>query len=74
MIMKNLVKTLRKQNHYTQRDVAEKVGVTDRTIISIEKGQYKPSLVLAYKLAVLFDTDVESLFCLREYVENEEEN
>lgn len=72
--MKNLVKTMRKQHHYTQRDVAEKVGVTDRTIISIEKGQYKPSLVLAYKLAVLFDTDIESLFCLREYVENEKED
>lgn len=72
--MKNLVKTLRKQNHYTQREVAEKVGVTDRTIISIEREKYKPSLVLAYKLAQLFDTNIESLFCLKEFVENEEKD
>lgn len=72
--MKNLVKTLRKQNHYTQREVAEKVGVTDRTIISIEREKYKPSLVLAYKLAKLFDTNIESLFCLKEFVENEEKD
>lgn len=74
MIMKNLVKVMRKQYHYTQREVAEKVGVTDRTIISIEKGQYKPSLVLAYKLAKLFKTDIESLFCLEEFVKNERED
>lgn len=56
----------------TQRELAEQVDVTERTIISIEKGRYKPSLVLAYKLAQVFGTDIESLFCLKEYVENEE--
>ncbi|WP_258381963.1 helix-turn-helix transcriptional regulator [Lactobacillus helveticus] len=57
----------------TQREVAEKVRVTERTIISVEKGKYKPSIVLAYKLAKLFGTDIETLFCLGEFVENEEE-
>lgn len=64
--MKNLVKQMRKQQHLTQRQVAEKVGVTDRTIISIEQGKYKPSIVLAYKLARLFKTSIEELFCLEE--------
>ena len=45
--------------------------VTERTIISVEKGKYKPSIVLAYKLAKLFGTDIETLFCLKEFGENE---
>lgn len=69
----NLVKQYRKENKMTQRKVAEKVRVTERTIISVEKGKYKPSIVLAYKLAKLFGTDIETLFCLKEFVENEEE-
>ena len=69
----NLVKQYRKENKMTQREVAEKVRLTERTIISVEKGKYKPSIVLAYKLAKLFGTDIETLFCLKEFVENEEE-
>ncbi|MBP2058890.1 putative transcriptional regulator [Lactobacillus colini] len=57
----------------TQRQVAEAVRVTERTIISIEKEKYKPSIVLAYKLAQLFDTNIEELFCLKEFVDNEED-
>ena len=57
----------------TQREVAEKGHVTERTIISVEKGKYKPSIVLAYKLAKLFGTNIETLFCLEEFVKNEEE-
>ncbi len=57
----------------TQREVAEKVHVTERTIISVEKGKYKPSIVLAYKLSKLFGTNIETLFCLEEFVKNEEE-
>ena len=62
-----------KQLHLTQRELAAKVGVTERTIISVENGKYKPSLVLAYKLAQVFRTDIETLFCLEEYLENEKE-
>lgn len=69
----NLVKQYRKEQKMTQREVAEKVRVTERTIISVEKGKYKPSIVLAYKLAKLFETDIETLFCLKEFVKNEEE-
>ena len=72
--MPNLVKEMRKQNHLTQRELAERARVTDRTIISIEQGKYKPSIVLAYKLAQIFNTDIETLFCLKEYLKNEEEN
>ncbi|MFC7271717.1 helix-turn-helix transcriptional regulator [Lactobacillus kimbladii] len=71
--MKNLVKENRKKLHLTQRELAIKVGVTERTIISVEKGKYKPSLILAYKLARIFRTDIATLFCLEEYLENEKE-
>ena len=37
-----------------------------RTIISIEKEQYSPSLMLAYRMAEVFGVTVEELCCLRE--------
>ncbi len=50
----------------TQEKLAQKVNVTSRTIISLEKGQYNPSLMLAYRISRVFDTTVEELFCLQE--------
>ena len=64
--MKNKVKELRKKNGMTQEQLAKLVGVSSRTIISIEKGQYKPSIMLAYKIALVFNISVETLFCLNE--------
>lgn len=42
------------------------VHVSTRTIISIEKEQYSPSLMLAYRMAVVFGVSVEELCCLNE--------
>lgn len=72
IIINNKIKEYRKKYHLTQRELASKVDVTERTIISLEKGRYKPSIILAYKLAQFFETDIETLFCLKEYVENEQ--
>ena len=63
---------LRKQAGMTQQQLADRVCVTVRTINSIEREQYSPSLMLAYKIARLFDTSVEELCCLIENLENEE--
>lgn len=46
----------------TQEALAQKVGVTRQTIISIEKGNYTPSLSLALLLAEAFNKPVEQLF------------
>lgn len=46
--------------------------VSARTILSIEKGQYNPSLMLAYRLAEVFGTSVEDLCCLKENKEWED--
>lgn len=70
--IKNLIKMKRKAAGLTQREVSERVEVTERTIISLEKGKYKPSIILAYKLAQLFHTDIETLFCLKEYLTNKQ--
>ena len=40
--------------------------------ISLEKGQYNPSLLLAYRLALVFRTTVEDLYCLAENKEQED--
>lgn len=50
------------------------VFVSQRTIISLEKGQYKPSIMLAYRLACLFETTIEELFCLAENKDLEDKN
>lgn len=46
----------------TQQALAESVGVTRQTIISIERGRYRPSIMLALQLASVFEVTVEELF------------
>ncbi len=48
----------------TQQELADRVGVTRQTILSIEKGKYTPSVALALYLAEVFDVSVEALFQL----------
>lgn len=48
----------------TQQELADRVGVTRQTILSIEKGKYTPSVALALGLAEDFDVSVETLFQL----------
>lgn len=70
--MKTRVKELRTAAGMTQQQLAEQVHVSSRTIISIEKGQYSPSLMLAYRLALVFGVTVEDLCCLQENKELED--
>lgn len=70
--MKNRVKELRTQRKMTQQQLADLVHVSSRTIISIEKEQYSPSLMLAYRMAEVFGVSVEELCCLKENRERED--
>ena len=70
--MKTRVKELRTAAGLTQQQLAEQVHVSSRTIISIEKGQYSPSLMQAYRLALVFGVTVEDLCCLQENKELED--
>ncbi|MED4452391.1 helix-turn-helix transcriptional regulator [Metabacillus fastidiosus] len=62
--MKNRLKQLREQNDISQEKMAELLGVSRQTIISIEKGRYNPSLPLAIQIARCFNTIVEEVFLL----------
>ena len=65
----NIVK-YRRQRKVSQSELADAVNVTRQTIISLEKGKYKASLVLAHKLAQFFDVAIEELFIFNEEDEN----
>ncbi|MBO5486883.1 MAG: helix-turn-helix transcriptional regulator [Eubacterium sp.] len=60
----------RKERKVSQSELADAVNVTRQTIISLEKGKYKASLVLAHKLAQFFDVAIEELFIFNEEDEN----
>ena len=71
--MKTRIKELRLAANLTQQQLADLVRVSARTIISIEKEQYSPSLMLAYRLAQVFGTSVEELCCLEENMQLEDQ-
>ena len=58
--MKNRLEELRKQRAIRQEDLAQALGVSRQTVISLEKGKYNPSLALAFKLARYFGLPIES--------------
>jgi len=63
--VRNRVRGYRRHHHdMTQEELAQQVGVTRQTIISIEKGRYNPSVELALRLAEVFGVAVEDLFYL----------
>ena len=64
--MKNRIAQLRKEGRITQEELAEAVGVTRQTIISLENGRYNASLLLAHRLAQYFHLTIEELFVFEE--------
>ncbi|MEO6728863.1 MAG: helix-turn-helix transcriptional regulator [Candidatus Dojkabacteria bacterium] len=49
-------------NEMTQAELAEQVGVSRQTIISIESGKYLPSLELSFRIAELFKVSISEIF------------
>lgn len=64
MELSNRLKELRAKYNLTQEELAKRVGVTRQTIISIEKGEYVPSLLLGMKLARELKISTEELFTI----------
>jgi putative transcriptional regulator len=50
----------------TQLELADKVGASRQTIISIEAGKYSPSLELAFRIAQAFDVPIGEVFAYEE--------
>jgi len=56
------LKVQRAMKNITQEELANAIGVTRQTIIAIEKGDYNPSLELAFKIARYFGAGIEDIF------------
>jgi len=56
------LKVYRAMHNLTQEDLANAIGVTRQTVIAMEKGQYNPSLELAFKIARYFKVNIEQVF------------
>lgn len=63
----NTVREARTVLELTQEELAQKVQATRQTIISIEKGNYVPSVLLALKIAATLERKVEDLFEISNY-------
>ena len=72
--MKTKIRQFRRTAKLTQQQLADMVHVSSRTIIAIEKEQYSPSLMLAYRIAQVFGTTIEELCCMEENRRIEDEN
>lgn len=64
--MKNRIADLRRENKMTQQALAERLGVTRQTIISLENGRYNPSIMLAHNIAQTFGLRIEDIFIFEE--------
>lgn len=58
----NRLRAYRRSHDLTQEELAERVGVTRQTILSIERGRYNPSVGLALRIARAFGVPVEAIF------------
>ena len=62
-IIQNNIRRLRfNADEMTQKQLAEETGVSRQTIVAIEKGNYSPSLELAFRIARIFKTPLEEVF------------
>ncbi len=61
-MLENKLLLIRTKKNLTQEELAKGVEVTRQTIISIEKGNYTPSVLLALRIAKFFNVKVEDIF------------
>jgi putative transcriptional regulator len=64
--MINNLKSYREQKGLTQEQLAHRVGTSRQSIISIEKGYYVPTTIMALKLSAVLKITVEKLFALED--------
>jgi len=62
LVSNNIRKLRFYHDEMTQKELAEKVGVTRQTIVAIENAKYSPSLELAFRIALVFDSPLEEVF------------
>lgn len=63
-ILHNNIRRLRFERHMTQEELALRTGVSRQTIMSIERGQTNPSVLLAFKIAAALEHQVTDVFAM----------
>ena len=62
--LSNRIRVFRAEHRMSQNDLAEAIGVTRKTINTIEVGRFVPSTIIALKIARFFKVPVEDVFSL----------
>lgn len=62
----NFLNVLRAEKKITQQELADAIGVTRATVNALEKGNYNPSLELAFRLSLYFEKNIHDIFILGE--------
>jgi putative transcriptional regulator len=60
--VKNRLRILRAERNWSQADLAQRLEVSRQSVNAIETGKFDPSLPLAFRIARLFDSTIESVF------------
>lgn len=64
--MENRIAELRGAHGLTQQALADELEVSRQTVISLEKGKYNPSIILAHRIAARFGLSIEQVFIFEE--------
>ena len=64
--MQNRLEELRKERGINQEELASVLKVSRQTIGSLENGRYKPSILLAFRIARYFNMSIEEIFIYEE--------
>jgi putative transcriptional regulator len=64
--MQNRIAELRSAHGLTQQALADELEVSRQTVISLEKGKYNPSIILAHRIAARFGLSIEQVFIFEE--------
>ena len=64
--MNNRIEEIRNAKGIKQEELSKMLGISRQTISSLENGRYNPSIILAFKIAKLFDMAIEEIFIYEE--------
>lgn len=65
--MQNHIAEFRKAAGLSQQELADAINVSRKTISTVETSRFTPSVIIALKIALQFNTSVENLFLLDEH-------
>lgn len=70
--LNNRIRVFRAEHRLSQADLARALGVSRKTISTIEVGRFVPSTIIALKIARYFDVPVEDIFSLDNEISRDE--